>query len=104
MRMTISDLSWLKQYTPWILQLSIFAVRFFPGRGFGRPKAELKLHTLLDLRGNIPTFVSITEAKVHDVNILDELIIEPGAIYVMDRGYLDFFRLYRLHRACHFSF
>jgi len=55
----------------------------------------VKLHTLLDLRGNIPTFISITDGKVHDVNILDDLIPEPGAIYLMDRGYLDFERLFK---------
>jgi hypothetical protein len=70
----------------------------FPWAKFRRSKAAIKLHTLLDLRGNIPTFISITDGKVHDVNILDELIPEPGSIYVMDRGYLDFNRLYRLHQ------
>lgn len=69
----------------------------FPWANFRRSKAAIKLHTLLDLRGNIPSFISITDGKVHDVNILDELIPEPGSIYVMDRGYLDFSRLYRLH-------
>jgi IS4 transposase len=57
------------------------------------------LHTLLDLKGNIPSFISITSAGVHEVNILDELIPEPGAIYIMDRGYLDFERLYVLHQC-----
>jgi hypothetical protein len=52
------------------------------------------MHTLLDLHGNIPTFISITDGKVHDVNILDEILPEAGAIYVMDRGYIDFERLY----------
>lgn len=66
---------------------------------FRKTKAGIKLHTLLDLRGNIPAFIAITEAKLHDVNILDRLIPEPGAIYVMDRGYLDFQRLYGLHQA-----
>lgn len=70
----------------------------FPWAKFRRSKAAIKLHTLLDLRGNIPSFISITDGKVHDVNILDEIIAEPGAIYVMDRGYLDFDRLYRLHQ------
>jgi hypothetical protein len=70
----------------------------FPWARFRQTKAAIKLHTLLDLRGNIPTFISITDGKVHDVNILDELIPEPGSIYVMDRGYLDFERLYRLHQ------
>jgi len=57
------------------------------------------LHTLLDLRGDIPTFIWITDGKVHDVNVLDHLIPEPGAIYVMDRAYLDFQRLYQLHQS-----
>jgi hypothetical protein len=65
----------------------------FPWARFRSTKGGIKLHTLLDLRGNIPSFVSITDAKVHDVRILDELIPESGAIYVMDRGYLDFKRL-----------
>lgn len=68
----------------------------FPWAKFCKTKGAVKLHTLLDLRGNIPTFISITDGKVHDVNILDELIVEPGSIYVMDRGYLDFARLYRM--------
>jgi len=61
---------------------------------FRRTKAAIKLHTLLDLRGPIPTFVHISDGKLHDVNALDELPIEPGAFYVMDRGYLDFARLH----------
>mgnify|MGYP000715319229 CR=1 FL=1 len=60
------------------------------------------MHTLLDLRGNIPSFVSITDAKLHDVNILDDLLPEPGSIYVMDRAYLDFERLFRMHRGLAF--
>ena len=71
----------------------------FPWARFRKTKAGIKLHTLLDLRGSIPSFIAITEAKLHDVNILDELVLEPGAIYVMDRGYLDFERLYALHQA-----
>jgi len=62
----------------------------------------VKLHTLLDLHGAIPTVVWITPGKIHDVNILDELLIETGAIYVLDRGYLDFARLHRMHRALAF--
>lgn len=68
----------------------------FPWARFRKTKSAVKLHTLLDLRGNIPTFVDITEGKVHDVNVLDILIAEVGAIYVMDRGYLDFGRLFAL--------
>ena len=69
----------------------------FPWAKFRKRKAGVKLHTLLDLRGNIPTFIRITEALVHDVNILDDIIPEAGAFYIMDRGYLDFARLYVFH-------
>ena len=71
----------------------------FPWARFRKTKAAVKLHTLLDLRGSIPTFIWITDGKVHDVNILDLLIPEPGAIYIMDRAYLDFQRLYQMHQA-----
>jgi hypothetical protein len=66
----------------------------FPWARFRRHKAAVKMHTLLDLHGNIPTFIRITDGKVHDVNILDEILPETGACYVMDRGYIDFERLY----------
>ena len=66
----------------------------FPWAKFRKRKAAVKLHTLLDLRGNIPSFIKITDGKWHDVNVLDELIPEPGSYYVMDRGYLDFERLH----------
>jgi hypothetical protein len=66
----------------------------FPWARFRRHKAAVKMHTLLDLHGNIPTFISITDGKVHDVNMLDEVLPEAGAFYVMDRGYVDFERLY----------
>lgn len=69
----------------------------FPWAKFRKNKAAIKLHTLLDLRGSIPTFIKITDGLVHDVNILDELIPEPGAYYILDRGYLDFARLYTLN-------
>ena len=69
----------------------------FPWAPFRSTKAAVKLHTLLDLRGNIPTFVHISDGKMHEVNVLDQLLPEPGAFYVMDRGYLDFERLYRFH-------
>jgi hypothetical protein len=71
----------------------------FPWAPFMATKAAVKLHTLLDLRGNIPTFIHISDGKVHDVKVLDELIPEPGAFYVMDRGFLDYSRLYRFHQA-----
>jgi hypothetical protein len=66
----------------------------FPWAKFRKHKAAVKMHTLLDLHGNIPTFISITDGKVHDVNVLDEFLPEAGAFYVMDRGYVDFQRLY----------
>src|SRR5271155_1510124 len=66
----------------------------FPWAKFRKHKAAVKMHTLLDLHGNIPTFIRITDGKVHDVNILDEIIPEAGAFYVMDRGYIDFERLF----------
>jgi hypothetical protein len=66
----------------------------FPWAKFRKHKAAVKMHTLLDLHGNIPTFISITDGRAHDVNILDEILPEAGAIYVMDRGYIDFERLY----------
>jgi transposase len=71
----------------------------FPWARFRKTKAAVKLHTLLDLRGDIPTFIWITDGKVHDVNVLDHLIPEPGAIYIMDRAYLDFHRLYQMHQS-----
>jgi transposase len=66
----------------------------FPWARFRKHKAAVKMHTLLDLHGNIPTFIHITDGTVHDVNILDEFLPEAGAFYVMDRGYVDFERLY----------
>jgi hypothetical protein len=71
----------------------------FPWAHYRRTKAAIKLHTLLDLRGDIPTFIWITDGKVHDINILDHLRPEPGAIYVMDRGYQDYQRLYKMHQG-----
>jgi hypothetical protein len=70
----------------------------FPWAKFRRTKAAIKLHTLLALQGNYPTVVIITPGKVHDVNILDQLPFDAGSFYIMDRGYLDFHRLYRIHR------
>ena len=71
----------------------------FPWAHFRSTKAAIKLHTLLDLRGSIPTFLALTEGAVHEVNLLDDIPIEPGSIYVMDRGYLDFSRLARFTQA-----
>jgi len=71
----------------------------FPWAHFRSTKAAVKMHTLLDLRGNIPSFIHVSNGKLHDVHALDMLLPEPGAIYVMDRGYVDFARLYVLHQA-----
>jgi hypothetical protein len=71
----------------------------FPWAHFRTTKAAVKMHTLLDLRGNIPNFIHISDGKLHDVHALDMILPEAGAIYVMDRGYVDFARLYRLHQA-----
>ena len=71
----------------------------YPWAPFRSAKAAIKLHTLLDLRGAIPSFIHITDGKTHEVNILDDLIIEPGAYYLLDRGYLDFSRLFAIHQA-----
>jgi len=74
----------------------------FPWAQFRKQKGAIKLHTLLDLRGNLPSYIQITDGKVHDVNILDDLIPEPGSYYIMDRGYVDFARLYTLTQFCAF--
>jgi len=71
----------------------------FPWARFRSTKAAVKMHTLLDLRGNIPSFIHVSDGKLHDVHALDMLLPDPGAIYVMDRGYVDFARLYTLHQA-----
>ena len=74
----------------------------FPWAMFRQSKAAIKLHTLLDLKGSIPTFIHISDGKLHDVNVLDVLVPEPGAFYIMDRGYLDFQRLYALSQFAAF--
>ncbi len=71
----------------------------YPWAPFRSAKAAIKLHTLLDLRGAIPSFIHISDGKTHEVNILDDLLIEPGAYYLLDRGYLDFGRLFAIHQA-----
>lgn len=71
----------------------------FPWATFRKNKGAVKLHTLLDLKGNIPTIAFITSGSVHEVNILDKLPVEAGAIYIMDRGYLDYARLYKIHQS-----
>ncbi|MFA7329375.1 MAG: IS4 family transposase [Candidatus Ratteibacteria bacterium] len=77
-------------------------LELFPWAKFRKTKAAIKLHTLLNLRGSIPEFIHITEGRVHDVNILDLLLIEAGSFYAMDRGYLDFARLYVIHQSSAF--
>ncbi len=93
------------------LQMSAYALdsttidlclAMFPWARFRERKGAVKLHTLIDLHGNIPLFVCVTDGKVHDVNILDQIVPQAGAFYVMDRGYLDFERLYRLTLAASF--
>jgi transposase len=74
----------------------------FPWAQFRRRKSAVKLHTLLDVRGSIPVSVYVTGGQIHDVNLLDQLLLEPGAFYLLDRGYLDFARLYTLTQACAF--
>jgi len=74
----------------------------FPWATFRSTKGAVKLHTLLDLSSSIPSFIKITDGAVHDVNILDELLFEPGSFYIMDRGYIDFERLYRIHKQLSF--
>lgn len=88
------------QETVYALDATIIdlCLSMFPWARFRKTKGGVKLHTLLDLKGSIPSFIRITEAAIHEVNILDELIPEAGAIYIMDRGYLDFERLYALHQ------
>ena len=77
-------------------------LKLFPWARFRRRKAAIKMHTLFDIRASIPTLAIITHGKVHDVNILDDLIFEPGSIYAVDRGYLDFTRLHRIHQSSAF--
>ncbi len=81
---------------------SDLCLSLFPWAEFRRRKGAVKLHTLLDLRGSIPAMVFVTHGKVHEVNILDEIPIEAGAVYIMDRGYLDFARLHRVHQSAAF--
>jgi len=91
----ISDTVYALDSTTIDLCLSVF-----PWARFRKKKAAIKLHTLLDLRGNIPSILAISDGKMHDVNVLDILVPEPGALYLIDRGYVDFARLYNLKEAC----
>jgi len=92
------------QQTAYALDATIIdlCLSLFPWAKFRNRKGAVKLHTLIDLRGSIPVFVIITHGKVHEVTVLDDLIIEAGAIYIMDRGYLDFKRLHRVQQASAF--
>jgi len=92
------------QQTAYALDATIIdlCLSLFPWAKFRNRKGAIKLHTLIDLRGNIPAFIVITHGKVHDVMMLDDLIIEAGAIYIMDRGYLDFARLHRIQQTSAF--
>ena len=101
---TDEDFGLQLQETVYALDTTIIdlCLSVFPWAHFRKTKGAIKLHTLLDLRGNIPSFIAITHAKVHDVNILDELVPEAGAIYIMDRGYIDFERLYSLNQCSAF--
>src|SRR5437762_2886267 len=93
----LSESVYARDSTPIDLCLSLF-----PWGKFRRRESAVKLHTLLDLRGSIPTNVYVTGGQVHDVNILDQLLPEAGAFYLLDRGYVDFARLYVLAQACAF--
>lgn len=92
------------QQTAYALDATIIdlCLSLFPWAKFRNRKGAIKLHTLIDLRGSIPAFVIITHGKVHEVMVLDDLIMEAGAIYIMDRGYLDFARLYRIQQSSAF--
>lgn len=92
------------RHTVYALDATIIdlCLSLFPWAKFRRAKGAVKIHTLLDLRGSIPAVIIVTCGKIHEVNILDQIIFEAGAFYIMDRGYLDFARLYRIHQASGF--
>lgn len=92
------------QQTAYALDATIIdlCLSLFPWAKFRNRKGAVKLHTLMDLRGSIPAFILITHGKIHEVTVLDDLIIEAGAIYIMDRGYLDFRRLYGIQQTSAF--
>ena len=91
----------LQQATLYALDASTIdlCLSLFPWAHFRQTKAAIKLHTLMDLRGNIPAFIHVSDGKLHEVNVLDMLVIEPGAFYIMDRGYIDFERLFAVHQG-----
>jgi hypothetical protein len=76
----------------------------FPWAHFRKHKGAVKIHTLMDLHGSIPCFIRITHGKIHDVTVLDDLVLEPGSFYILDRGYIDFKRLYRFHQSWPFYY
>ncbi len=86
----------MRWFALWMLPIDL-CLTIFPWAYFRKTKAAIKLHTIINLQGSIPTFIIITDGSVHDVNVLDQIAFEPGSIYVMDRGYVDFARLYRIH-------
>jgi len=92
------------KHTAYALDATVIdlCLSLFPWARFRKRKGAIKIHTLLDLRGSIPAVIIITHGKIHDVNILDQLNFEAGAFYIMDRGYLDFARLYKIHRSSAF--
>src|SRR5437773_10923302 len=94
MRSTRLASIWIKVCMLWNSTTIDLCLSLFPWAKFRRRKAAVKMHTLLDLHGNIPTFIRVTSGDVHDVNILDEIMPEAGSFYVMDRGYIDFQRLF----------
>jgi hypothetical protein len=102
-RKVVSDQSELEQTADSIYALDSTTIdlclSLFPWAEFRRQKAAIKLHTLMDLEGSIPTFIHISDGRTHDVNVLDMIPIIAGSIYIMDRGYMDFQRLYDLHQA-----
>src|ERR1035441_4807915 len=99
---TTSGLIWTTPYTLSTRQRLIFHSACFRGHIFTKTKAAVKMHTQMDLRGNIPSFIHISNGKMHEVNVLDLITPEPGSFTIMDRGFLDFGRLYRLTQAAAF--
>lgn len=101
--MYLDDNEFLKQldHSTYALDASTIdlCLNVFKWAKFRKKKGAVKLHTIIDLRGNIPVFMTITDGKVHDVNILDDIDFEPGDFYVVDKGYYDFKRLFRVEQA-----
>src|SRR6266568_3839052 len=102
MRKTPWESTWTAPSTHWIPRPSTCVWSLFPWARFRARKGAVKMHTLLDVRGSIPTFIEVTDGKVHDVNILDQILPEADSFYVMDRAYVDFERLYVFHQCAAF--